>query len=153
MKDNNEKTADQKYKEWREKYVKKDFRDNNEPLVSIKDIKTYLFKKRLARLILIVVGMKKKCFLNDIYETVNKIFEVRSYTEDYLRCANKLSLYNLISIHRLSKNPDNELIERYKSLKTKCSMKRIHYYEFNNNSNQKNIDILQWCSDIEFNKK
>ncbi len=151
IEDKREKTAEQRYEEWQEKYNKLIVVNNSEPLISIKDVKTYLFKKRLARLILIVMSGQKKCFLNNIYESVNKIFEIRSYTDDYLRCVNRLSLLGLISIHRLSLKPDKELNERYKTLKTKCSIKKIHYYKFTNN--HKNMDIIDWCSDIEFNKK
>ena len=152
IKEKREQTAEQEYENWLKKINQLNLKKINTPLISIKDIKTYLYKRRLARLVFIVIGMKKKCFLNDIYNLIAIIFEVRSYGKDFQRICNKLSEYGLIHIHKLNLIKDKEMLKRYKTLKTKCPVSKIHYYELNN-SNHKNIDLLKWCSDIEFKKK
>ena len=143
--------GDKEYAEWREKYKYLELKANSKPLINVRKVKDYLFDKRLARLILITVSVKKICFLNDIYEFVNKTFGVHSYTGDYLRAINKLSLYNLITIRKLKNCPNKELMERYHQLKTKCPISRIHHYSFNSNM-VINVEILKYCSELEFKK-
>ena len=134
---------------WREKY--KDFIIKDQPLISIPECYSYLRRKRLARLILIVLAYIEKGFLSDIYENVSKIFKIKSYSMDYLRCLNELSIYNLIEIHNLGLSKDEEMNKRYKLKNIKYPISKIHYYKFKNC--ERNMQILNWCSESEFKRK
>jgi len=134
---------------WRKKY--KDFIIKDQPLISLPDCYNYLRKNRLARLVLIVVAYKGKCFLNEIYETTTRLFKVNNYAMKYIRCLNDLSLYNLIEIHNLKLSKDKEMLDIYKKRKIKCPISRIHFYKFKNC--ERNMQILNWCSESEFKRK
>lgn len=125
--------------------------ESKEPEISCRDLERSFYKDRLLRLTIIILGQKQKCFMNDVYEGIFKMFSVASQADNVRLKLYKLCAYNIIQIHRLKLSKDSEMKSRYKEIKTKCPISRINYYEFL--LNERNMSLWNYAYRLEFPKK
>lgn len=115
--------------------------------VSLTRIRDLLWRDRLSRLILIYIAKFGKCFLNDVITAIANKHKIKTGYPYYLRKVSKLAQFGLINIHKLMNQKDDDMLERYKELNTKCPKSRINYFEFN--LNERNLKILKECMKME----
>lgn len=120
---------------------------NDDPFISLTTIKNYLWKDRLARLIFICIAIQKKCFINEIISEISEKYKIKAPYKYFTHRTSRLAQFNLIEIHKLYNQKDEEMIKRYDLLNTKCPKTRINYFEFV--LNFRNLKLFEYCLELE----